>query len=446
MSNARWATKKEILEKTEKTSIEKGIKRSGVPLLYENKYFYIDKHDTHNLLIGSTGSGKTQAVILPLINLSIIAKETIIVNDPNGELYKKMTPVMKDNGYDVYLLDFDDALKGNNWNPLKLAYDLYKTNKDKGIKMVEDLGYYLFTDIKERQMDPFWTNSTINYFTGVVLYLFENAKEEEIHLGSVQNLSNQITNSKDFLKKIDINSKIYLKLSGTLNAPPETKGSILSVFNQKLERFVSKENLENMLSSNDIALTSIDKKPTAIFLVSGLATYCNSLVPLFINQIVDSLNLSDNRDRKVNILLDEFDSMIPIKNFARILNYSRGLNIEITVTIQSVTHLLNMYSKEETEILSMCFGNIIYLLSEDIYTLEKISYRCGKIDNKGTPLISIEELKTLKPFEAIILHTRMMPFKTKMKPSYEIDWGYKKQEVNLPDRKTKPTKYYSLEK
>ena len=35
--------------------------------------------------------------------------------------------------------------------------------------------------------------------------------------------------------------------------------------------------------------------------------------------------------------------------------------------------LLNVYGKENTEMIKMCFGKIIYLLSNDIYTLEEIS-------------------------------------------------------------------------
>ena len=87
-----------------------------------------------------------------------------------------------------------------------------------------------------------------------------------------------------------------------------------------------------------------------------------------------------------------------------------------------------MYSKEDTEILKMCFGNIIYLLANDIYTLEEISNYCGNqlIDGEIKPLITPEELKTMEVFNAIVIMPRMMPFKTKLLPDYQIDWGYEK--------------------
>ena len=39
--------------------------------------------------------------------------------------------------------------------------------------------------------------------------------------------------------------------------------------------------------------------------------------------------------------------------------------------------MINMYGKENAEILKMYFGNIVYLLSNDVYTLEEISNLCG---------------------------------------------------------------------
>ena len=86
---------------------------------------------------------------------------------------------------------------------------------------------------------------------------------------------------------------------------------------------------------------------------------------------------------------------------------------------------INVYGKESTEMIKSCFPILIYLLSTDIYTLEEISKMCGneETNNQIRPLISIEQLKVMKPFEAIILMPRMMPFKTKLLPDYKINWN-----------------------
>ena len=50
---------------------------------------------------------------------------------------------------------------------------------------------------------------------------------------------------------------------------------------------------------------------------------------------------------------------------------------------------------------------------------------CGNQEVKGQvkPLITVEELKVMKQFEAIVLIPRMMPYKTKLLPDYKIDWN-----------------------
>lgn len=449
MSYARWATREEFALKLVPVNHDTGVKKGGIPLMYDDQYLYVDQKDGHNLIIGSTGSGKTQVSILPTLKLAMMAGESFVVNDPKGELYKRMAEKLKEEKYEVLVVDFEDSKYGNGWNPLLMAYKLYKKcEKDKAVKLLEDIGYYLFGD-SNTNIDPFWTNSVINYFTGIALYLFEYAKEEEININSIYNFSNSMnekTLSLEILEKLDVTSNIYINLVGTLKAPVETKGSILSVFNQKIKKYVSRENVSNMLSFDELDILNLCDKKYALFIISGYSDYCSNLIPLLVNQIVDSVNYYGRCEKSLHILLDEFDSMLPIKDFAKLIEYSRSLYIRFTVVIKSYKHLSNMYSDDEVELLKMCFCNIIYLLSNDIYTLNEISSYCGNqlVDERIVPLITPEELKTLDVFNAIIIKQRMMPFKTKLLPDYTIDWKYDTKECEIPIRKNNKINIYSL--
>lgn len=449
MNYARWATRDEVAERLKKVNSETGVEKVGTPLMYDDNFLYIDEKEAHTLIIGSTGSGKTQVNILPTLRLSIEAESPFVVNDPKGEMYHKLADKLKKENYEVLVLNFDDAKYGNSWNPLELPYKMYKNNeKDKATKLLEDLGYYLYYDPKDNS-DPFWLNSTIDYFTGLTLYLFENAKKEEIHLSSVCGLSNQLNekgSAEKFLAKIDKNTNIYLNLVGTLLAPPETRGSIISVFNQKMKKYISRETLSNMLSASDFDICNISNKKTALFIINGHTNYCDNLIPLLVNQIVEGVNFYGKQEKTLSILLDEFDNMIPIKDFVRLIEFSRSIKVRFSVVIRSYQHLNNMYKKEDTEILKMCFGNIIYLLSNDIYTLEEISINCGKKVENGEviPLITPEELKTMEIFSAIVIIPRMMPFKTKLLPDYKINWGYETSNTEFPIRKENVVENYNL--
>ena len=444
MGYARWAKEDEVEKITSKINLETGVEKMGLPCGYDDKYMKILKNGYHNLIIGSTGSGKTQTTILPMIKMAMMAGESLVVNDPKGELYRKTGDKLEKEGYSVNVIDIDNAKYGNSYNPLKLIYDAYKDGeKDKALEMIDDLGYYLLYNTNDTS-DPYWSNTAINYFTGIVLYLLENAKEEEINFKSVANISYKFMNDeyvKEFLKTLDTNSSIYSNLSGTLCTPMETRAGIFSTFNQQIKPIVSKELFTNMLSFSDFDIKEIGKKKAALFIIGG-NDIADRLTSLIVRQVYSATDLYGS-DRRVNIFLDEFGYLMPIKGLYRMLTNSHGLNINFTAVIRSFMDLVNSYGKESTEILKQSFQNILYLMSTDNYTLEEISKMCGKKED-GTYLVDSEELKHLDNFEAIILTMRSMPIRTKLLPDYEINYGYEEVEKELPIRENKEIKIFEM--
>ena len=445
MYYSRWATKEEVANLTETIDPKIQIKESGIPLGYSKEKLNVLKNSFHTLVFGSIGSGKTQSITLPLIRLSINAAESFIVNDSKGELYKKTTKKLEKEGYSVTLLDLDNPKNGDNFNPLTLPYQMYKNGeKDKATELVENIGHYLLYSKRNVDSDPFWENSSANLFTGLVLYLFEHAKEEEINLSSVLELTNSFNKkegSQEFLNKLDKKSTIYKYLMGTLLAPPETKGSILAVFYQKINLFTSKEYLTEMLSRTSFDIKNIGNKKQAIFIKSGIASVSDYIIPILVTEIYAAIDIYGKKEKKVNIILDDFDNVNPIIDFTKVITNSRGMNLSFTVMVSGETNFINKYGKEQTEIMKFCFQNFIYLLSEDSNTLNDISKMCGKKKEKED-LISVEELKRLEMFEAIALLVREMPIRVKLLPDYKIDWGYKDELTEIQERKLEKINIY----
>ena len=436
MINNQFETTKRVVASLNKENYKKQINSFGLPIIFENDNVYMTRKGGHSLIIGATGSGKTQTVVLPSIRLSMLANNSIVVNDPNGEVYKATADEFKKNNYNVIVLDFAESIYGNYFNPLSLAYLFYKdSNNDKCMSTIEDLGYYIFTD-NDSNMDAFWTNSATDYFTGLCLYLFEK-KNAEINLNEVFELGNKLADANEcekFLKEIGKGNVIYYSLAGTLTSPNETKGGIISTFNQKLKRFINKDNFSRMISKTDFDLKSIVNDKTAIYIKSGYKEFSKCLVSLFIHQLFELTNSYGNHKQAINVLLDNFDKIMPIKNCAEIINYSRSINLNFTCIIQSLIGLINSYGKDDSEVIRLCFSNIVYLYANDLNTMMEMSKMCGNASN-NKPLVSIEELKTLQMFEAIILLPRLMPYKTILTPDYKIDWGNKFKESELDVRK-----------
>lgn len=86
---------------------------------------YLEKAQ-HNLVLGATGSGKSQSIIIPSILSIGTSNASMVVNDPKGELYAKTSPFLKKMGYHVYVLDYLKPESGMCFNQLFLVNEEYK--------------------------------------------------------------------------------------------------------------------------------------------------------------------------------------------------------------------------------------------------------------------------------------------------------------------------------
>lgn len=85
--------------------------KSGIILAYENGKYYIDCETIHSLIIGTTRSGKGQTFVLPMIRHIALSKSkhSMVLNDPKGELLENTYKLLKDNGYNVVVLNLRDT-------------------------------------------------------------------------------------------------------------------------------------------------------------------------------------------------------------------------------------------------------------------------------------------------------------------------------------------------
>ena len=463
-----WAKAKDIKEDTNIKKVNASdhtSKYAGVPLICNGKELWVDDGEYHTLVIGATGSGKTQSTILPTMKILAKKGESIICTDPKGELYEKTGGLLKEKGYNVILLNFRNPQNGNAWNPLALPYRLYKNgNQDKAIELLDDLALNILYDESSSNADPFWEKTAADYFAGIALAMFEDTTEDKININSI-NMTATVgedkfggsTYIKEYFNYKDPSSAAYVNASGTVMAPSDTKGGIISVFKQKVKLFASRENLSEMLSYSDFDLDSIGKRPTAVFIIiqDEKKTY-HSLATIFIKQAYETLiDVAQSNGGKLpyrtNFLLDEFANMPPLKDVTTMITAARSRQIRFTMIIQNFAQLNKVYGKDDAETIKGNCGNIVYLISTELAALEEISKLCGekksKKDDKtaSTPLVTVSDLQRMKKFDQIILRMRKNPFKTSFVPDFKIDWGSETSpKVDYPLREKKKVNIFDI--
>ena len=427
---------------------------------------WVDNGEYHNLIIGSTGSGKTECVVKPLVNLLSKKGESMVITDPKGEIYQYCGEYLKKQGYNIVILNFRDPEKGNSWNPLALPYMYYKQgNQDKATELLEDVSLNILYDKSEGGDSAFWQKSAADYFSGLTMGLFMDAKEKEVNLNSINFMSTvgeERRGTKTYIQEYfnlkGEASPAYIFASNTINAPNDTKGGILSTFRQKIRLFSTKENLSEMLSYSDFDMRDIGNKKTAVFMIihDEKKTY-HGLMTIFIKQcyetLIDCAQANGGKlTYRTNFILDEFANMPPLKDVDSMVTAARSRAIRFSFIIQNFAQLNDVYGEEVAQVIKGNCGNLIYLISTELKALEEISKMCGEVKSKekdktaSTPLVTVSDLQKLKLFQAIIIRWRKNPFKTDLAPDFKIDWGIERKDAVLPTREKTQIELFDVKK
>ena len=463
---ARWARKGEVKKQLKVVDPKAyNADAAGIVVINTGDKIWVDDGEAHNIVIGATGSGKTQAVVFPMVQSLAKKGESMIITDPKGEIYEQTANMLKERGYNIVVLNFRSPQNGNAWNPMALPYQLYKEgNSDKAIELLDDLALNILYEEKNGNADPFWEKSAADYFTGLALGLFEDAPEEQINLNSM-NLMSSLGEErfggpnnnyiKEYFNSKDPSRPAYVNASGTVFSAEDTKQGVLSTFKQKVKLFSSRDNLSEMLSYSDFDMKEIGRQRTAVFMVvQDEKKTLHPLATIFIKQVYETLiDVAQESGGKLpfrtNFILDEFANMPPLKDVTTMVTAARSRLIRFTFIIQNYAQLTQVYGKENAEtIKGNC--NIMYLISSELSALEEISKLCGekksgeKDKTASTPLVTVSDLQRLQQYECISLRLRTMPFKTKLIPNWKMDWGRKYENATYPTREKREVALFDI--
>ena len=425
-SYSRWASEAEIKSSLYKVNLkDDNPLYGGIPLFADSDAVYVEQTDTHSLIIGSTGSKKTRLIGMPALRLYAKAGESFIATDPKAELYERTLPLLKKQGYRVFVLNLRDPSRSNGWNPFIVPYHLYHNGqRDKAVELINDMASCIVK--AEHDREPYWQNSAADLLAGLILILFECAQECEINFKSLRALRTQafriIKNDvpfirENFLNYLDAGSFVCSLLSGTAEVCDTTRGCIVSVFDQSVRPFFNQDNLIDMLSSNDLNMKSIGKEKTAVFLIiPDENTLYHRLVSVFVKQCYTELILeaqkqpSKSLPRRVNFLLEEFSSLPPISDFPTMITASRSRNIRFILMVQSINQLRDIYGRQAETIRGNC-ENLMFLHSREYALLEELINLSG-MRNHEDPLVTASMLQTLdkEKGETFVLYKRLHPF------------------------------------
>ena len=326
-----------------------------------------------------SGSGKSASYSIPN---AFQCLGSYVFTDPKGELYDRTAGYLKEQGYEIKVLNLVRPQYSDGYNPLmhiasELDVDVIANTVIKGQKSENS-----------STADPYWDDMAEMLLKALIYYLIATRPEEEQNLASCAELVRAANNKggsnllTELISQLPYDHPARMYYKSIEIAPEKTYGSILSSLQSKLGKFDSKE-IAELTSTDTIDFEEIGNKKTAVYVISSdTHTAYDFLLTIFFSQMIQQLyDYADQNGGQLKeqtfFILDEFANIGKIPDFDKKISTSRSRKISFSVILQNIDQLEAVYEKSYETIMGNCDTHV-FLGSNSYKTVEYFSKALGE--------------------------------------------------------------------
>ncbi len=371
------------------------------------------------LVIGGTGSGKSSVVLIPSL---YTMQSSFIVHDPSGELFSKSSGYLKEQGYQIKLLNFANPEVSSGYNPLARA----KTSSD--IQKVASM--LVQNAFGEKSKDPFWNTQAVSLLTILITILKTQAPEFQ-NLYNVRQLLNLLGSNPEkidalFSKSAD--EVLFGEYKAFIAYDEKVINGVIATAKAALQTF-SDELVAKVTSYDNINFQEFRTLPTILYIQNSVADqkYYSVLTSIFFEQFFSYVlgRFPDKDEQDIFLLIDEASSLnlptLPLA-VANVRKHRAG----IMLLIQDFSQLVHHYGKYDSDsIKANCFAKM-YFTGQSHEATKELEQTLGKFefeDNEGKrmirPLMTNDEIRTMKMTRALLICGNNPPIMAKLRPYYK---------------------------
>lgn len=397
----------------------------------------------HSLIIGGTGSGKSQCYYRAQIEAYPRSNNqpSVFIMDLKGEYFRNYSSLYKNAGYEVYVLNLKEPFDSCRYNPLTPVWECYQNSVEakkllqnadgsertwfgKEFKTFEEWKHavlaYQIEQMEECQnylnrlsrmivpvesaKEPTWEYGARQMFYAQAMGLLEDSEYPErgmtgnkFTIANIIRIATCTEDDCDYVHKW-INARnnksivVGLKNYYTPHARVTREG-YLSTFATKVDRW-NNMSTSWVTSSTDIDIKRIAEKvneqKVAIFCITDeTRPESYDICMSFIDHLISSLKIRNDKigpiERDFHILADEFANMSQLPNMANRITTLRSYRIWLHMGIQSFDQLDEKYGEKLRNIIIDNCDVQVFFGTNNTKTVREFASSLGE---KAAPITS----------------------------------------------------------
>lgn len=378
------------------------------------------------IVLGDPGSGKTESFIKPNI---MQMHSSYIITDKNGELLRSTGKAFIKHGYNVKVLNLDDMQHSDHYNPFHYLHT------DSDIKKFIEVFFYDAENNPGKQ-DEFFEHAEKLLFAACISYLLQNCEDENRkNFAGLFKMFNSVAKANknaeapldELFGQLPEDCAACKNYEAFKQAAGKTRKSIATSCGIRLQPLLTQE-VQDLTQKDDLELDQMDDRLTALFVIPSATNEVSFILgSLLYSQFFSAMEYKKNfcftkygryynAGIPVRCIMDTF-AMFKVSELPSMLGHLYHYNISVSMVIQDIRQLEEMYQKEWKNLVAGC-STFISFKTKSVTNLAFLSSMIN------------ESVKNVKPKEEISLpsmkHDDCLVFMQTMKPIIDKKYDWQK--------------------
>lgn len=195
-------------------------------------------------------------------------------------------------------------------------------------------------------------------------------------------LHNDLNSWEDNFKNVPLNHPAASAWAVFKGMGERVQPNIIGGLNTRLQLFMTYK-VRRVISNDDIRLANIGAERTALFLIisddnASMQLLSSLLLSFLFKDLKEAFDAVGGEGRiPVNVVADELANTGVWPNFEKTIATARSRKIAVSLILQSLPQLTQLYGEENAETIIGCCNTMLVLGCNDKYTAEYISDKSG---------------------------------------------------------------------